>query len=471
MRAGYEGYAHLLDRLAHSRHQSCMLLTSRERPQDMARWEADLSSVRALRLEGLDMAAGQAMLNARGLTGQDADARALIARYSGHPLALRLVAQTVQELFGGVIGDFLHAEAPIFDDIRAVLDQQFDRLSQVEQDILVWLAIEREAIAAARLRANLVHPPAPQIFIEGVRALQRRSLLEKTDSGFTLQNVMIEYLTERLIEAVCAELTMGLDKVTGWQGDKVADSQDASLVTPSPLHPFTPSPPHPLAPSMLNRFALLKAEARGSVRQSQVRLIVQPIVGRVAAQLGRTGLVECLIHILASLHEAAQRRRAPMPGYAAGNVLNLLLQLGVDVSGYDFSHLCVWQAYLRGKYVPNLNLAGADLAGSVFTHMFGDIQGLQFRTDDELLVVGLSDGMLRLWRAMDGELLSAIPTHDSTYNFARLRPDSRIAALLSTDYSILIVDIPGGRALHRLVGHQSLIWRLSFSPDGQHAAS
>src|SRR5262245_58618163 len=90
MRTGYEGYAHLLDRLAHSQHSRCLLLTSRERPQGMALWEGDLPWVRTLRLEGLDAAGGQAIFTARGLTGQEADSRALIVRYSGNPLALKL---------------------------------------------------------------------------------------------------------------------------------------------------------------------------------------------------------------------------------------------------------------------------------------------------------------------------------------------------------------------------------------------
>jgi len=51
--------------------------------------------------QGLDAVAGQAILTARGLTGQEAQSHALIARYSGNPLALKLVAQTVHELFDG----------------------------------------------------------------------------------------------------------------------------------------------------------------------------------------------------------------------------------------------------------------------------------------------------------------------------------------------------------------------------------
>ena len=59
------------------------------------------------------------------LSGQALAVNALVQRYSGHPLALKLVVETVQELFGGGIDDFLQEEAPVFDDIRHMLDEQF----------------------------------------------------------------------------------------------------------------------------------------------------------------------------------------------------------------------------------------------------------------------------------------------------------------------------------------------------------
>ena len=93
---------------------------------------------------------GQQMLAARGLTTTDDAASALVQRYSGNPLALRLVAQTVREVFDGDIRAFLEIETPIFDDIGAVLDQQMARLSPLEHELLTWLAIEREPVAGAR---------------------------------------------------------------------------------------------------------------------------------------------------------------------------------------------------------------------------------------------------------------------------------------------------------------------------------
>jgi WD40 repeat protein len=56
-------------------------------------------------------------------------------RRSRNPLALRLVAQTVREVFDGDICAFLKAEAPIFDDIGTVLDQQVTQLSALEREL------------------------------------------------------------------------------------------------------------------------------------------------------------------------------------------------------------------------------------------------------------------------------------------------------------------------------------------------
>ena len=39
----------------------------------------------------------------------------------------------------------------------------------------------------------------------------------------------------------------------------------------------------------LNRFALLKAQAKEYVRQSQARLILQPVAERLLARLGKEG--------------------------------------------------------------------------------------------------------------------------------------------------------------------------------------
>src|SRR5262249_6844698 len=150
---------------------------------------------------------------------------------------------------------------------------------------------------------------------------------------------------------------------------------------------------------MLNSFALLKARAKEYVRQSQARLILQPVADRVVAQLGTAALAVRIQTILGVLRETAPRA----PGYVAGNLLNLLLHLRIDVSGYDFSRLNVWQADLRGVALAALNFDGADLADTVFTLDFSTY-AIRLEQSGQVTVAAPFKETLSLWRIADGQL-------------------------------------------------------------------
>ncbi|MEW5959909.1 MAG: NB-ARC domain-containing protein, partial [Chloroflexota bacterium] len=429
-RPGYEEYGQLIQRLGEARHQSCVLLTSRERPKGFARLEGDTTLVRLLPLAGLDAKAGQEILKARGLSGPAETGAILVERYSGNPLALKLVAETIQELFAGDIAAFLTEETLVFDDIRDVLDQQFARLSALEREIMVWLAIERETVSAQVLWDNLLRPESRRAFLEALRSLQRRSLLEPRGDGFTLQNVVTEYTTDRLIAQVCQEIeTEALD--------------------------------------LLERHALLKAQAKEYVRQSQARLILQPIGERLIARLGQAGVETRLRHILATL-----RTEAPLsPSYAGGNILNLLLHLGCELRGYDFSRLTVWQAYLRGAALPEVNFAGADLARSVFTDVFGFVNSVTFSPDGQLLAVGTEEGEIRLWQVATGQRAGLCRGHANAVQSVAFSPDGRLLASGSKDQTVRLWDAYTGQCLNTLPGHTDWVRSVAFSPTGEILAS
>ena len=111
--------------------------------------------------------------------------------------------------------DFLSEEAVIFDDIRTVLDEQFGRVSALEREILYWMALEREPVSVRQLQNDLLHRPSFRQLLEALRHLQRCSLVEpvvcvtdgqrlRPEQRFGLQNVVLEYLTDQLIEiSVC----------------------------------------------------------------------------------------------------------------------------------------------------------------------------------------------------------------------------------------------------------------------------
>jgi transcriptional regulator with XRE-family HTH domain len=109
---------------------------------------------------------------------------ALVSRYGGNPLALTLVGQAIAELFGGAIDAFwgyaLKTGGAVFGEIRLLLEEQVTRLSPLEQSLLYWLAVEREPVSVAALRADSAPGAGPGEVLEALEALEalgQRSLL------------------------------------------------------------------------------------------------------------------------------------------------------------------------------------------------------------------------------------------------------------------------------------------------------
>jgi len=450
MRPGYEGYDQLLQRLASSDHQSCLLLTSREQPAALARLgrqaQETTGRVQVLPLTGLDQQASLALLQSNGLAASVAEAAQLTDQYSGNPLALQIVAATIADFFGGDVALFQQEEGGLFDGIRMVLDQQFVRLSALERDILIWLAIEREGITLPTLRANLVQAVSTRDLLEALRALQNRSLLAQSDNGFTLQNVVMEYTTAYLVTQICQEIA----------DDKLNATTD---------HPVILSSCHPVTSSFLNRFALRKAQAKAFIRQSQTRLILQPVADRLVATIGRAQLVAWIPRLLATLRAAGVRK-----GYAGGNLLNLLVQIGEALTPYDFSHLPVWQADLSGLPMVAANFTGADFSGSTFTAGI-KVDRVTFRPTGELLIAGLQNRTLTLWRMVAGQLTDAFWHEGNHHGPVIFSPDGGLIATTTDDYRINIWSTATGTCLQTLAGHQSAIYTLAFSGDSTRLAS
>ncbi|WP_017324381.1 hypothetical protein [Synechococcus sp. PCC 7336] len=70
----------------------------------------------------------------------------LCDRYGDNPLALKIVATTIRDLFEGDIGAFLARDITLVNSIRQLLDQCFHRLSPLEKRVMYWLAIARDPL-------------------------------------------------------------------------------------------------------------------------------------------------------------------------------------------------------------------------------------------------------------------------------------------------------------------------------------
>ena len=370
-RAGYEGYGVVLRRLAESAHQGCLLLTSREQPTPGGN-PADGAAVRVLHLPGLGVEEGRALLGRRDLAGDAAAWRALVERYAGNPLALSIVAETIGGVFGGDIAAFLAQDTAVFGGIRELLDAQVGRLSALERAALTCLAVAREPVRFAELAADLGQGAPRGAVVEAVEALLRRSLLEwGTGGAFTLQPVVLEDATTRLVEALAAEILAG-------------------------------------EPALLASQAILKAPAKDYVRRSQERLIAQPLLERVSDRLGGAGAAE---RAILALLEAWRGRAAAEQGYGPGNALTLLRLLRGDLRGLDLSRLAIRHAYLQGVDAQDASLAGSHLSEAMLAETFNYPTAVALSADGTLLALGTPTGEIRLWRVADRTLLLAAQAH------------------------------------------------------------
>lgn len=214
-REQYQGYGALLRRVGSERHQSCLVIISREQPREIAAMAGVEQSVRELRLQGVSVADGKSILEGTGLSSQGSAFDALIQRYRGNPSALKVVSKIVREFFGGDIIQFM-SQSTVFvsDVVSELLAQQIGRLSTLESEVIYWLAIACQPISLSELRHNLWRSVSLTELLGALQSLQRRSLIEKdavADGGetiFTLQPVVMKFVTTQFIERTCRELAL-----------------------------------------------------------------------------------------------------------------------------------------------------------------------------------------------------------------------------------------------------------------------
>ncbi|OUL22446.1 NB-ARC domain-containing protein [Nostoc sp. 106C] len=204
--AGYEGYGQLLRRVGDEVHQSCLVFTSRETPSGFTAREGETLPVRSLQLTGLSQVESQQILATKGLVDSTVECDKLIQRYTGNPLALKIVATTIQYLFDGNISQFLQQSPVVFGDLWEILEQQFHRLSANEKQVMYSLAVKQNWVTLKELQQCLVPHISERELLEALLSLQRRSLIEQQSGNYTQQTLVMEYFTDKLIGQICCEI-------------------------------------------------------------------------------------------------------------------------------------------------------------------------------------------------------------------------------------------------------------------------
>ncbi|MEG4518417.1 MULTISPECIES: NB-ARC domain-containing protein [unclassified Microcoleus] len=192
---GYENYGTLFKLIGEIPHNSCLILNSWEPPSDIITFTDDNSAVRSLQLTGLGEPATE-ILREKCLLDEETWSE-LIEIYQGNPLWLKLVAQTINNLFNGRVSQYLSCQ-PVFlgDELTPILQQHYQRLSEIEKQAISQLSNEIEPVSFPQLIAK--YQGSQRELCQAIQSLARRGMIKKlnceSEIVFTIPPVLKQYV-------------------------------------------------------------------------------------------------------------------------------------------------------------------------------------------------------------------------------------------------------------------------------------
>ncbi|MEO0377915.1 MAG: NB-ARC domain-containing protein, partial [Cyanobacteria bacterium P01_A01_bin.17] len=450
-------FRNLLMRLGQTQLKGCMLITSREKPQELLTLAGPKLPVKTYTVPPLTEAdARQVLHDAWYLDASDRETKVLNERYAGNPLGLKIAADTIKNVFSDSVSQFLRQSFLVIDDFRNALKQQFNRTNLLEREALYWLAINRKPVQFSVLQKDIVALSNQEDLLYTLRSLEHRSLIDIQPHGqtFTLKPTVMEYVTQRFVKQVRRDLGLLSENSKEISGEQIEEGAEA-------IENQT---------DLLNTHALLKAGASDYIRASQQRYIVQPLKDALIQEKG--GLRAAKAHVNDLLQDCCNQQSDRTQNiYRVGNLLNLLTQFSQDLKEDIFSEqttlteLTIRQAYLADVDLSKTRFDKCRLDESVFRENLGDVITVGFGkasalddidelnesewlTDDDdleelgFLAVGDANGRIHLWNAATFKKHTYWPAHTSWVRSVAFSPNGQWLISGGDDKALRLWQMP-----------------------------
>ncbi len=121
----------------------------------------------------------------------------MINIYEGNPLWLKIAANTIQEIFGGRVGEFFkYEQLYISEELEIILEKHWQRLSEIEQKIITRLSHNIEPVSISQLLTD--SQLSAQELFNAIKSLGRRFLIEtkmqEQETLFSLLPIFRQYI-------------------------------------------------------------------------------------------------------------------------------------------------------------------------------------------------------------------------------------------------------------------------------------
>ncbi|MEL7053921.1 MAG: DUF1822 family protein [Cyanobacteria bacterium J06588_5] len=189
-------------------NSSVIIVTGTEGPADWVSQSGYNPALRSIFLGGLSEAAATELLRDEALLTPEYWTR-MIARYQGHPLALKSAARIIREMFNGRVDSFLEQTSAPLNDVVHLLAPSFNRLSDSENRILDWLASQGSPLSLTELQQTIELSKERTALVSILESLKQRALItvcpDPTSPTFRLPALVESYVVQKLLAQFVAE--------------------------------------------------------------------------------------------------------------------------------------------------------------------------------------------------------------------------------------------------------------------------
>lgn len=205
----FKDYQSLFERTSQP-HQSCLIVIGNEQPTTISILKERNNWVQLLTLSELSKEASFNLLktlNLNNLDGYDL----LVKNYCGNPFFIKFISKKIKNLSGGNISKYLNLETNLIGGISEWLDNQFNRISFKEEQVLYWLAVFRCPISFQVLLEKMKWIGTNEEIFNCLESLISRSLIDEikdSDGGilYSLNSVLLKYVSMRFVDEIVSEI-------------------------------------------------------------------------------------------------------------------------------------------------------------------------------------------------------------------------------------------------------------------------
>jgi predicted ATPase len=172
----FKDYQSLFEQIVQS-GKSCLIAIGNEQPTTISILKERKKSVRLLTLKGLSKDDSLQLLKSQNLSDLEG-CNVLIRNYRGNPFFIKFISNKIRSLTGKDLSKYIDLKTNLIGGISEWLDNQFDRISGKEEQILYWLAILRFPVSFQTLLEEMQWRGTCEQIFNCLESLSNRSLIK-----------------------------------------------------------------------------------------------------------------------------------------------------------------------------------------------------------------------------------------------------------------------------------------------------